>query len=76
MGHLDDMLPEKDYRSQKNAIKAALEQQIVQLDAIGERIAAAHVDMAVQHLATDLSDDPAQASAIDRQQIGNYPSGR
>lgn len=51
---MSDLLPASENEASLELVLAALEQQLAQLDALGARIAAAHVSAAVEHLRLDV----------------------
>jgi hypothetical protein len=54
---VSDLLPASDKGALLEAVLTALEEQLARLDALGARIAAAHVSAAVEHLRLDLLDE-------------------
>lgn len=53
---MPDDVQASDREASLKAVLAALEQQLAALDALGARVAAAHVSAAVEHLRIDLLD--------------------
>jgi hypothetical protein len=62
MNQVPDELPASPPEASLRTVCAALEQQLAVLDALGSRVAAAHVSAAVEHLRLEIADAELGAS--------------